>query len=165
MAGGMILVGRAPRVCRPGRLTASRYLAMTHLTLEQHNGPTLQSPSWLAVESALRNVHPRERGYFILSRPGSGYVQAAGARLRMICEWREVRGPDTFRHFVLGHRGKDERWTSINTCVGIVQLQQNEILTLEDVVVVFRRYYDGGTVPEQFVLRDDTARFGQPPTA
>jgi hypothetical protein len=136
---------------------------MAHLTLEQHNGPTLHSPSWAGVESALRSVHPRERGFFILSRPGSGYVQAAGARLRMICEWREITGPDTFRHFVLGHRGKDERRrTSINTCVGIVQLQQNEILTLEDVVGVFRRYYDEGTVPEQFVLRDDTARFAQP---
>lgn len=124
---------------------------MSHLTLEQHNAPTLQSPSWADVESALLGVHPRDRGFFILSRPGSGYVQAAGARLRMVCEWREITGPDTFRHFVLGHPGRDERRASINTCVGIVQLQQNEILTPGDVIVAFRRYYDDGTAPEQFV--------------
>lgn len=135
---------------------------MANLVLEQHRHETLHDPSWSAVESALRSVDPKHRGFFILSRTGAGYLQAAGARLRMICEWRQLRETGAFRHFVLGYRDRDTKRTSINTCVGIVQLQQNEILLLEDVVASFKSFYESGTLPERFSLRDDTARFGQP---
>lgn len=132
---------------------------MAELTFEQHNGPTLHNPPWDEVESALRCIHPRDRGYFILARRGEGYVQIAGARLRLICEWRMEMGRGAFRHYVLGHAGRDEKRTSINTCSGIIQLQANEIMTLDDVIAVFRCYYDDGSVPQSVVRRDDTARF------
>ena len=131
------------------------------MVLEQHNHDTVHDPSWSAVESALRSIDPKNRGFFILLRP-AGYVQAAGARLRMICEWRQSKEAVAFRHFVLGHRDRDTKLSSINTCVGIIQLQQNEILTLDDAVAAFKSFYDDGTLPERFSLRDDTARFSQP---
>jgi hypothetical protein len=132
---------------------------MAELTLEQHNGPTLHNPSWEDIESALRSIHPKDRGYFILARPGEGYLQTAGARLRLICEWRTELGDQCFRHYVLGYAGRDERLTSINTCVGIIQLRANEIMALDDVVAIFRCNYDEGTVPQSLVRRDDKARF------
>jgi hypothetical protein len=62
----------------------------------------------------------------------------------------------------LGYPDRDTKPSSINTCVGIIQLQQNEILSLNDAVAAFKSFYDDGTLPERFILRDDTARFGQP---
>jgi len=135
---------------------------MPNLVLEQHNHETLHDPSWSAVESALRSIDPKHRGFFNLSRPSAGYVQAAGARLRMICEWRELREGGAFRHFVLGYPDRDRKPSSINTCVGIIQLQQNEILSLNDAVAAFRSFYENGTLPERFSLRDVTASFGHP---
>jgi hypothetical protein len=138
------------------------YPAMAAMVLEQHNHETLHNPSWAAVESALRGIDPKHRGFFILSRGDAGYLQAAGARLRMICEWRQSTEAGAFRHFVLGRPDRDTMPSSINTCVGIIQLQRNEILSLNDVVAAFKSYYECGTVPERFSLRDDTARFGEP---
>jgi hypothetical protein len=133
---------------------------MAMLTLEQHNGPTLTDPSWSAVEAALRSVHPRDRGYFTLSGDATGYVQAAGARLRMICEWRRLAVDGSFRHVVLGHPVPPDKLTSITTAAGVIQLRANEVLTLDDVLNVFKRFYERGEVPEGFALRDVTATFG-----
>jgi len=129
---------------------------MASLTLEQHNGPTLTDPSWSAVEAALRAVHPRDRGYFILSGDGSGYVQAAGARLRMICEWRRVNSDGSFQLLVLGHPQPAKTLTSITTAAGVIRLQANEVLTLDDVLGIFRRFYERREIPEQFILREAT---------
>jgi hypothetical protein len=135
---------------------------MVVLTLEQHNGPTLIDPSWSAVEAALRSVHPRDRGYFTLSGDETGYVQAAGARLRMICEWRRLAADGSFQHVVLGHPDRPEELTSITTATGVIQLRANEVLTLDVVLGVFKQFFERGVVPEGLALRDVTATFGGP---
>jgi hypothetical protein len=127
------------------------------LTLKQHDGPRLLDPSWPEIETALREINPRTRGYFILSRGNDDYVQTAGAKLRLICEWRTPMEWGGFRHYVLGRPDRDNKPASINTCSGIVQLRANEILPLSEVMEVFRRFFDGERVAGQLAARDDTA--------
>ena len=129
------------------------------LTLERENHEPTTNPTWSDVQSAVECIDPRQSGFVILARSDGGYVQCAGARLRLIVEWRRIMTEASFEHFVIGKRGTDTSATSINTSVGIVQLQRNEILSVKNVIEIFREYFDTGNVPGNYVLRDNTAMF------
>lgn len=134
---------------------------MRTLTFEQQGSPTINSPEWSEIESSLQMVDPRTRGYFILFDDSGSYIQAAGARLRMVVEYRIAEKGRPFRHFVVGTPEQDVSKTSINTSAGIVQLHRNEIHSLSTVTKLFKRFYENDDVCGDYVLRDDTKRYEQ----
>jgi hypothetical protein len=135
---------------------------MAALIFEQQNGPTLTDPAWPTVEAALRGIDPLGPGYFVLSRAADGYLQVAGSKSRAICEWRQLEGTGRFRHGVLGRPGQADDPTSVDSAAGKIRLRANEVLTIEEVVAIFHRYYDTGEAPGLYTVRDVTAMFGPP---
>ena len=131
----------------------------SELTLEVDGASPILSPSWTEVESVLAALGPAGPGFVTLSHPEAGYVQAAGARLRLIVEFREVRESNSFTHYVLGKSPLDSQLTSINTNAGIIQLARSEVLGANLAKDIFRCFFDKQTVPPQYTRRDVTAMF------
>jgi hypothetical protein len=133
---------------------------MTEITFEWEDGETVLSPTWESIEEALPMITPRGPGFFILSRPDGSYVQTAGARLRLIVEYRKILGSGQFAHYVLGkHIEAAPKQTQINASIGVLNLMNNEILTVKDAIAIFREFYLEGTVPGTYILHDVTADF------
>ncbi|HEX9997852.1 MAG TPA: hypothetical protein VGB45_11955 [Abditibacterium sp.] len=110
------------------------------------------------VEAALLQIHPLNRSFFILSRDDESYVQVAGAKLRLIVEFRHVAN-NSFRHFVLGRHPSETKMVSINYSGGIIQLQKNEILQIENAIEVMFSFMQSGVIPPEYHLREITDDF------
>ena len=67
-------------------------------TLETEGGDEISEPTWQKIEEALGAIHPRTNSFVILSRGEGHYIQAAGARLRLIIEMRRKTKPYGFEH-------------------------------------------------------------------
>ena len=121
--------------------------------------PDVVAPPFAIIADSLRRISPRGPGFFSLTHDDGSFMQVAGATLRLTVEYREVRGA-SFRHFVLGAEANADRtMKQINSRSGQINLLANEVLTVDDAVIVFRRFYETGKVPDGYTLRDDTARF------
>ena len=94
-----------------------------------------------------------------LSHPTRGYVQAAGARLRMTVELRQYDASGNFRHFVLGRTSSEVTDASVNTAAGTIRLKSNEILTAQDALMIFRSFFDDVAVPPGYLVRETTQMF------
>lgn len=110
------------------------------------------------VEAALLQIHPRHRSFYILSRDDESYIQVAGAKLRLIIEFRQVEN-DSFRHFVLGRHSGETKMVSINYSGGIIQLQKNEILQIEDAIKIMSSFMKSGIIPPEYHPREITDDF------
>jgi hypothetical protein len=127
--------------------------------LERENHPPVSDPTWEDIKSAVLSINPRRSGFIILAQPDGGYLQTAGARLRMIVEWRRTCDGGAFEHFVVGANRSRTDMTSINTSVGTLSLQRNEIFSAPKAVEIFQAFYSSGSVPSEYVLRDVTQCF------
>jgi hypothetical protein len=128
------------------------------LTFEGEARAPVQGPSIEEVEAALQSIRPRGPSYFSLTDASGSYVQTAGAKARLILEYRQVRG-FAFQHFVLGRAPEDSRPQSLNYSGGAIRLLTSEILTLKDALVVFRAFFVTRSIPTGYTLRDNTAMF------
>jgi hypothetical protein len=119
----------------------------------------LPAPSWAEVEEIVSSLGPRGHGFAILSHRERGYVQAAGARLRMTVELRLYDTAGDFRHFVLGRAFSAHKETSINTAAGRIRVNSNEVLTARHALLIFRSFFDDAALPADYVLRETTLMF------
>jgi hypothetical protein len=131
---------------------------MSEFLLEQEGQAAQRVSSFDQVEAALMSIHPWSRSFVILRHDAGGYVQAAGARLRLSVEYREVQG-DSFRHFVLGRRTADTRRSAINCNVGPISIFRHEVLSVTDSIAVFRSFFAERSVPAVYALRECTRLF------
>jgi hypothetical protein len=118
----------------------------------------IQNPTLDQVLYALDNINPKISSFFTLVDSSGNYVQTAGAKLRLIVEYRRVHG-DLFQHFVMGQDLEDKSEKSINYSGGAIKLQANEILNISKAKEIFERFYKFGTVPSNLLLRDITQSF------
>ena len=125
------------------------------MKLEQEKYDPTSNPTWETVESALNSINPKENSFFVLSNKKGSYVQVAGARLRVIIEYRK-KSFFSFSHFVFGKPSDKTDDTSINYSGGIIQLKQNEVLTIKDAINIFKSFYHSSEFPENYVKRDIT---------
>jgi hypothetical protein len=133
---------------------------MTPLTLQIQDRRPIEVLSWEQIEQAFAKWDTLRRGFFILGDARGSYVQTAGAIYKATVEFRQVHEDGSLSHYVLGHPTDSIEPTSIFTCVGIIKLNESEIFKLAEVLEIFRSFYDQQSVPQRFVRRDDTKRFG-----
>ncbi len=125
------------------------------MKLEQEKYDPISNPTWNDVETALNSIDPKENSFFILANKNGSYVQTAGARLRVIVEYRK-KSLFGFKHVVLGKPSKKTERTSINYSGGIIALDRNEILTIKDAIEIFEEFYNSNEIPVSYVTRDIT---------
>jgi hypothetical protein len=128
------------------------------LTLEVDGRLPQARPAFEDIEKALNAISLRGPSYFTLTDETGSYVQAAGARLRLTIEYRK-KHRFGFQHFVLGVPDRPTTLNSINSTAGIITVQTNEILSLTAAIEVFRVFFENGSIPSRFVLRETTETF------
>lgn len=121
----------------------------------------LQNPSPEVIEAALNQLHPRGPSFFTLTSGTGSYVQVAGAKGRLIVEFRDVGG-SSFQHFVLGREPVNSERVSINYSGGAIQLLRSEVLALSDALQIFSEFLSAGSIPPSYALRDNTRMFTLP---
>lgn len=126
-------------------------------TLETENGDQISEPTWPQIKEALDAIHPRDNSFVILSRGEGHYIQAAGAKLRLVIEVRRTKKPYGFEHLVLGRRRRpDEKLTSVNYSAGAIALFPSEVFSIVEAKEAFSQFFETGDVPASFQLRDVT---------
>ncbi|WDQ15125.1 hypothetical protein [Rhodopirellula sp. P2] len=129
------------------------------MNFSEHNQADIGNPTRDYVGDRLSRITPSGPGYFSLTSDDGSYVQTAGARMKLVIEYRKSNG-DSFRHYVLGRDDiSNPSATQINSAVGQINLMADEILDIDDVIDVFGHFLECGAVPRQYKLRDDTKRF------
>lgn len=121
------------------------------MIFEQENSPPLSEPSWEEIESALSQIHPKTKSFFMLSSR-KGYVQTAGAKLRLTIEYR-VRKVFSYHHFRVGRAPLAEEEIGLNYSGGGIVVRKSEVLNLEDCLAVFRSFLESEKVPSSYHLR------------
>jgi hypothetical protein len=122
------------------------------MLFEQEGQPPISNPSWEDVASSLSSINPRERSFFVLSGK-SGYVQVAGAKLRLTIEHRK-KGLFSSAHYRLGRAPVSSEEIDINYSGGAITVRKSEVLSLDDALKVLRSYFDHGVVPDDYVSRE-----------
>jgi hypothetical protein len=119
------------------------------------------NPTWEFIQSSLNNIDPILKSYCILSDDPS-YVQCAGSKERLCIEYRKLYG-ETYKHFVVGNKKNENStsiiWTQINCKVGPIRIHDNEVLTIDDAIKIFKAFYEGKGLPEIYNLRNTTKQF------
>jgi len=127
------------------------------MKLEAEGIIPISDPDWAQIEEVLSKINPRTHSFVSLTGTDGSYVQTAGARLRLIVEYRDA-STAPFRHYVLGDDRQPGALTSVNYSGGAISLYHNEILSLRAALTVFQSFHEKRSIPDSFVLRDDTAR-------
>lgn len=120
------------------------------MLLEQENCAEIKNPTLDDLRATVERIHPRNHSFLILSN-GSGYVQAAGAPLRLTVEYRNA---DTRQHFRLGRNPVVSETLSLNYSGGPITVNKNEVLSSDDCAVVLEEFFRNGTVPDKYNLRN-----------
>ena len=129
------------------------------VNFSEHNRADICNPTRDYVGGRLNCITPAGPGFFSLTSDDGSYVQTAGARLKLVIEYRKSEA-DSFRHYILGRKDVSDRSTrQINSAVGQISLLANEVLDVDDAIDVFGHFLEYGAVPSQYELRDDTSRF------
>ncbi|MCC9603375.1 hypothetical protein LOC67_22730 [Stieleria sp. JC731] len=129
------------------------------MNFSEHLQADLRNPTRDYIGDRLSHITPAGPGYFSLTSDDGSYVQTAGARLKLVIEYRKLDG-DSFRHYILGRADSTERSArQINSAVGQINLWAHEVLDIDDAIDVFGHFLDNGAVPNRYELRDDTSRF------
>jgi hypothetical protein len=132
---------------------------MAPLTFQVINGRLIEAPSWGQIERAFAKWETLRRGAFVLADSTNSYVQTAGADYKATVEYRQYLPDKSFAHFVLGHVCTEPVPTSIFSCVGTIDLYENEIFKLAEVLQIFHSFFDDRSVPSNLARQDITERF------
>ena len=119
--------------------------------------------SWVAIEAALLRMDSDSKSYVVLTDLESGsYLQCEGSTTRLSIELR-IYTNQTFKHFVIGKtRNKSPlsvTWSSIECKVGPIQVHDSEILTIDDALKIFSRFYTVKDAPDDYSKRNVTKMY------
>ena len=115
---------------------------MVMFTLEVEGKDPREVTSYATVERSLRSLKPYgPRTYAILDRGDDHFVQVAGGQVSAAVEYRSPDG--LWRAYLTDpHRNYSAPVTK-HFGAGTIIVQPDEVLWLEDVVAVFRVFFEG----------------------
>ncbi len=120
-------------------------------TLEVEGRPPRPAPSFAPVERALRSLKPHRRPTFaILDRGDGAFLQVAGGQASAAVELHRSAARDAasaHRAFLAAPHPNYSVPVTKRFGAGTLLLQPDEILWADDVVDVFRAFYDGEDAP------------------
>ena len=91
--------------------------------------------------------------FYILTGDDGSYVQCAGIRRKLAIEYRQVIN-SSYKQFMLGVEKEDKSDSSVHYSSGSIKLKKNEILTIDDVRIVFDHFFKENSIPLGYLLRE-----------
>lgn len=129
-------------------------------TLEVEGGEPRPAPSFAPVARALRRLTPHRRPTFaILDRGDGSFLQVAGGQVSASVELHRAAGRATASAHRAFLRDPHPNYTEPVTKrfgAGTLVLQPDEILWVDDVVEIFRLFFDGEDAPPCVQWREIT---------
>ena len=120
------------------------------------------NPTWKYILKSLNNIDPDFKSYYILTDESSSYIQCAGSKKRLVIEHRKRHG-ETFKHCVLGNKKNENSisvvWKHIECKVGPISIHDNEVLTINDAIKIFKAFYEKQDLPQIYNYRNITKQF------
>ena len=116
--------------------------------------------SWLAIEESLLRMDSDSKSYVVLTDIESrSYLQCAGSPTRLSIELR-IYSNQTFKHYILG-KSKNKSpllvtWSTIECKVGPIRIHDTEVLTMNDALKLFSKFYTDIDVPTDYSKRNVT---------
>lgn len=119
--------------------------------------------SWVAIEESLHRMDSYSKSYVVLTDLESGsFLQCAGSSTRLSIELR-IYTNQSFKHYVIGKsRNRSPlsvTWSSIECKVGPIQVHDSEILTIDDALKIFSRFYTVKDAPVDYSKRNVTKMY------
>ena len=128
-------------------------------TLQIEGQDTIYSPSEDEVIASIEILTPNGGpGFLILESPGGDYIQSAGGNGRYLVEWR-MYSEGSFNHFCAGNLPERSDFIEIPTNGYCVRVQENEVLSQEEVKSILVTFLLKDYGSKDFHWRDKTEEF------
>jgi len=96
--------------------------------------------------------------YLILELDNGNYLQVAGESGRYSIEYREYINGE-FKHYVIGRSDMVKIWSIINSDVGPIGVMKHEVLSYEEVKIIFLHFFEKNDIQHDFIKRNVTKLF------
>ncbi|WP_413208408.1 hypothetical protein [Rhodospirillum sp. A1_3_36] len=125
------------------------------MKLEVENKKPMSPKNFSSIERNLRALKSYgPHSFAILSKDNGSYVQVAGGRVTCVVEMRDGERKNHFRaHLEEKKVPFDERLT-IAFGGGKLTVDLDEILFIEDVIKIFKAFFEDGAMPNEIKWRD-----------
>ncbi|MGJ8683061.1 MAG: hypothetical protein ACSHWW_00460 [Nonlabens sp.] len=114
--------------------------------------------TWISILKELEGFDD----FLIVTKENGDYVQCIRDNEKIIVEYRK-HDDYGFKHYVIGNKILKKHlktsWVILNTSSGIISVQKDEILKIEEVIFLFKEFYDFSSIPKSFNLRNITKLF------
>ncbi|WP_122521467.1 hypothetical protein [Pannonibacter phragmitetus] len=129
------------------------------LLLEIEGKKPVQVQDCAPVEKALRSLKSYGPASFaILTKEDGSYVQVAGGRLTCVVEQRSAGAGKQMRARYERAKVPYEVSQTLVFGGGKLEAEPEELLFIEDVILIFKAFWEGSTGPETVAWRDMSER-------
>ena len=124
---------------------------------------SMSNPTWKDIEDGILRIDGQNSSFLILSAVnGNDHLQCVGNKIGLTVEYREYLN-NSFKHFRLGNgTGRSpllNEWFQLECKVGPISILKEELLNAQEVLSIFRSYFQAGLLPTEYVKRNITKMF------
>jgi hypothetical protein len=125
------------------------------MILEVEKKQPVQVKKFAQVEKELRALKSYGPHSFASFTRGDGtYLQVAGGRVTCALELREQPEGRHFRAYLVGSSARSKTQQTLMFGGGMLQLEYDEVLFIDDVIVAFRAFFNSEPFPDEMKWRD-----------
>jgi hypothetical protein len=125
------------------------------MILEVEKKQPVQVKNFAQVEKELRALKSYgPHSFASLTREDGTYLQVAGGRVTCVLELREQPENRHFRAYLVGSSARSKTQQTIMFGGGMLQLEYDEVLFIDDVVVAFRAFFNSEPFSDEMKWRD-----------
>ncbi len=121
-------------------------------------------PPDVSFEEAFSRLDPQTNSFYLLELDQQSYMQCGGSRSACAVEVRKADTDGTYRSYAIGRDLAAKAPVNVGMSSGGVWIQQGEVLTVEDAVLLFDCFFDGRPLPDTYTTRDRQIDPVYPPT-
>lgn len=130
------------------------------MLLEIENKTPQQVEEFSKVENILGELRSYGPSSFaILTDDGGSYVQVAGGKVTCVLEYRNLNEKKHFRAYLKKAKVPHEGTLTLMFGGGHMTMEPNEVLFIEDVILVFKAFFNHKPFPEEILWRDISNMF------
>ncbi|MHA3916184.1 hypothetical protein [Halovulum sp. GXIMD14793] len=127
------------------------------MLLEVEKKKPTQVKNFDSVEKALRDLKSYgPHSFAILTAQDGSYLQIAGGRVTCVLEHRNRNDGKHHRAYLAQAKVPFEGKQTLMFGGGHMTMQPDEVLFIDDVVEVFRAFFEGNALPDRIQWRDMT---------
>lgn len=131
------------------------------MLLEVEKKAPSQVKDFEKVEDALRSLKSYgPHSFASLTKQDGSYVQVAGGRVTCVLEMRDRNGSQHWRAHLTESKVPFKGQQTLMFGGGHMTMEPDEVLFIDDVIAVFRAFFESAPLPDEVKWRDMSSLFG-----